>query len=61
MKEYRRKLLNLNDKKLIDVVKNYRQYGYDEELRNTAIELLKERGITKKQLEFTGDFENRTY
>lgn len=31
------RLKKLDTDKLIDVVKNYRQYGYDENLRNSAI------------------------
>ena len=55
------RLNKLDDKKLIDVVKNYRQYGYDDNLRAQAISILNERGITKEQLQLTGDFENKTY
>jgi hypothetical protein len=55
------RLNKLDDNKLIDVVKNYRQYGYDDELRTTAISILNDRGITKEQLQLTGDFENKTY
>jgi len=55
------RLNKLDDSKLIDVVKNYRQYGYDNELRATAISILNDRGITKEQLQLTGDFENKTY
>lgn len=54
-------LSNLSDSKLIDVVKNYRQYGYSETIRKEAIEILNERGIDKEQLELTGNFENTTY
>ena len=55
------KLKKLDTKKLIDVVKNYRQYGYDENLRNCAISILEERGITKEQLELSGNLVNKTY
>ncbi|CAA0170550.1 conserved membrane hypothetical protein [Tenacibaculum maritimum] len=55
------RLNKLEDSKLIDVVKNYRQYGYDDELRATAISILNDRGITKEQLQLTGDFDNKTY
>ncbi len=61
MTEYTERLNKLDDNKLIDVVKNYRQYGYDEDLRNTAISILNKRGITKEQLQLFGDFENKTY
>ena len=55
------KLQKLDNEKLIDVVKNYRQYGYEESLREAAISLLEERGISREQLKLTGDFENKTY
>ncbi|MBL4753047.1 MAG: hypothetical protein JKY52_05520 [Flavobacteriales bacterium] len=55
------RLKALSTKKLMDVVKNYRQYGYDDQLRNTALALLEGRGIDKEYLELTGNFENHTY
>lgn len=55
------KLKSLDNEKLIDVVKNYKQYRYDDELRNTAIEILEERGIDKEQLKLTGNLENKEY
>ena len=55
------RLKSLNNKKLIDVVKNYRQYGYDDNLRDAAIIILDERGIDKELLKLTGNFENTTY
>lgn len=61
MTDYTERLKNLDDKKLIDVVKNYRQYGYDNEMRDSAISLLNSRGITNEQLQLTGNFQNKTY
>lgn len=55
------KLGSLDNEKLIDVVKNFRQYGYDDNIRNAAIEILEDRGIDKEQLKLTGNFENQTY
>lgn len=55
------KLKSLDNDKLIDVVKNYRQYGYDEIIRNTAITILHERGISKEDLKLSGNFDNHTY
>ena len=55
------KLKKLDTNKLIDVVKNYRQYGYDENLRASAFSILEDRGITKEDLQLTGNLENRTY
>ena len=37
-------LNKFDNDKLIDVVKNYKRYGYDDELRDYAINLLGERG-----------------
>lgn len=55
------RLQKLNDNKLIDVVKNYRQYGYDEDIRNSAIEILEKRGVDMQNLKLRGDFENKSY
>jgi len=55
------RLKKLDDTKLIDVVKNYRQYGYDEELRNSAIGILESRGHDMESLILRGDFENKSY
>ncbi len=54
-------LKSFDNEKLIDVVKNYRQYGYNDNLRNVAIEILEDRGIDRNQLKLTGNFENETY
>lgn len=61
MEDYSERLKNLDDKKLIDVVKNYRQYGYSDNLRASAISILNSRGITNEQLQLTGNFDNKTY
>ena len=37
-------LNKFDNDKLIDVVKNYKRYGYDDEIRDHAIKLLVERG-----------------
>lgn len=54
-------LKNLDTDKLVDVVKNYRQYGYEEDLRAEAVIILEERGVSKEQLQLTGNFENKKY
>lgn len=61
MTEYIKRLQNLENKQLIDVVKNYRQYGYDDEMRKIALSILKERGVSKEHLQLTGNLENKTY
>jgi hypothetical protein len=55
------RLKKLDNDKLIDVVKNYRQHGYDEGLRNQAIAILEERGLSKEDLQLTGNFDNHSY
>jgi len=61
MTDKHERLLKLDNDKLIDVVKNYRQYGFDDQVRETAINILSDRGITQEQLQITGSFENKTY
>lgn len=55
------KIRNLDDHKLIDVVKNYRQYGYSDETRNIAIAELDKRGVDLGSIILRGDFTNRSY
>lgn len=54
-------LNSLSSDKLIDVVKNYKQYGYDKDLRELAISILEDRGITKEELQLTGNLNNETF
>lgn len=55
------RLSQLDATKLMDVVKNYRQYGLDENTRNLAIAVLEERGMTAEELQMGGNYENKTY
>lgn len=55
------RLKRLDNDKLIDVVGNYRRYGYDEDIRNAAISLLRERGWSMEELEMFGHLNNRNY
>lgn len=48
----------LSDQKLCDIVKNYKAYNYPEELRNKAIDLLKERGYSMDYLQNNGYLNN---
>ena len=55
-------LLNgLENHKLIDIARNYKQYGYDESLRNLAFSILCKRGFCDEELIIAGinhsDFE----
>ncbi len=55
---------NLNsysDKKLIDIVRNYRQYQFDASFKNTAIHILEERGTTEEELRLRGNLVNENY
>lgn len=54
-------LKRLDNDKLIDVVKNYKRYGYDDELRDYAINLLCEKGWTKEELQAFGYLTNPNY
>lgn len=56
-----KRLENLDTDKLIDVVKNYRQYGYDNTIREAALSILSERGINQEHLELSGNLNNVTY
>ncbi len=55
------KIKSYSDKKLIDIVKNYRQYDLDESYRNTSINILNTRGITEEELRFGGNLRNENY
>jgi|ERR1700733_4607523 len=61
MNENSERLKSLDDSKLMDIVKNYRQYGYDMAFRNTAIAILKSRGVDEEDLKLTGNFDNKEY
>lgn len=55
------KLLSYSDTKLIDVIKNYRQYDMDVEYKNSSIQILEDRGITKQELKYGGNLKNDIY
>ncbi len=59
--ELNERLIKLDNSKLTDVVKNYKQYGYDESIRRTALDILKSRGIEEDDLKLTGNFNNYSY
>lgn len=61
MMEINEKLKTFDDNKLIDIVKNYRQYGYGDDIRNTAISILESRGIDLDVLKLRGEFTNSKY
>lgn len=55
------RLEKLDDIKLIDIVKNYRQYGYNDQLRRTAVAILQSRGLSAEHLQLKGVFQNKKY
>ena len=55
------RLKKLETEKLIDVVRNYRQYGFEEEFRTEALSILEKRGISQNYLKATGTLENINY
>jgi hypothetical protein len=61
MNDIKAKLDTYDDLKLIDIVKNYRQYGYDETLKATVLDILNERGIRKEDLMQTGNLSNTLF
>ncbi len=54
-------LLEYSDKKLIDVVQNYRQFGLTQDYHYSALQILESRGITKEELRFGGNLVNEDY
>lgn len=50
-----------SDTRLIDIVKQAKQFGYDDETRNAALLVLKERGISEQDLHMTGNLSNPEY
>jgi len=50
-----------SDSRLIEIVKNAKQFGYDEHTRNAALQVLKGRGITEEDLQLTGNLNNYKY
>lgn len=59
--EINEKLKSFDDNKLIDIVKNYRQYGYGDDIRNAVITILESRGIDLDVLKLKGDLINKAY
>ena len=55
------KIKNLDNAKLIDIVKNYKQYDYPSEFRSEALKILAERGITNNALKISGNLDNNKY
>src|SRR5690606_6135327 len=54
-------VLSRTDAQLKEIVKNYRQYGYSEEVRNAALQQLNLKGYSELELKMSDDFENKKY
>ena len=54
-------LLSYSDDKLIDVIKNYRQYDLDITYRNSSVAIMADRGISEQELQFGGNLANEKY
>lgn len=48
------KLKGMNEAKLVDIAKNYQRYGYDENIKNQALELLEKRGFNTEDIKLMG-------
>ncbi len=48
------KLTQMSNEKLVDVVKNFQRYGYDESVKKEALELLSSRGFNIDDLNLMG-------
>lgn len=55
------KLNEYSDEKLVDLLKNYRQYDLDRSYKNTALKILNSRGVTEQELRFGGNLVNETF
>ncbi len=54
-------IFSRTETQLKDIVKNYRQYGYSEEVRQAALQQLNLKGYSDLELKMSGDFENKKY
>ncbi|NNK82485.1 MAG: YjgP/YjgQ family permease [Flavobacteriaceae bacterium] len=54
-------LQDYSNEKLIDIIKNYRQYDFDIAYRNSALKIMNSRGITKQELRYSGNLVNDNY
>lgn len=54
-------LNKFDNNKLIDVIKNYKRYGYNDELRDCAVNILEGRGWSREELQQFGYLTNHDY
>lgn len=55
------RLQNLDNTKLLDVIKNYKRYNYPEEFKIEALRILNERGFGEEAIQLSGGFSNVKY
>ena len=58
MNDNKESFRKFSDNRLIEIVRNARQFGYDDTIKNNALEVLKERGISREDLQMTGNLTN---
>ena len=54
-------LLTYSNDKLIDIIKNFRQYDLDVTYRNSSLHILDSRGVSEQELRFGGNLVNENY
>lgn len=54
-------LMTYSNEKLIDIVQNFKQYGFDSTFRNSALVVLEKRGVTIEELRLKGKLSNQNY
>jgi lipopolysaccharide export system permease protein len=55
------RLQNLDNAKLLDVIKNYKRYNYPEAYKIEALKILNERGFGEDAIYLSGGFSNSKY
>lgn len=55
------KLKGFENHKLIDLIQNYRQYGFNIDYKNYALNILDQRGISELELRMSGQLINESY
>ena len=55
------KLKGFENHKLIDLIQNYRQYGFNIDHKNYALNILEQRGVSELELRMSGQLINESY
>ena len=55
MKDKSEVIKTFDNSRLIDIVKNYKRYGYEAYLKDEALQILKDRGVDEETLRLTGN------